>query len=1438
MDPQLSEGQIKENTLRGGGFNDDEVAQWRSETAQKLQDGGFSDQEVNNYFGKKEPNMNPAKDIVKKNLASATEASTDGAKKREPIDVSPRPVEAKDIWDAMAAGWGDSLTGLFTSGKPSPIAMPSNASVAQSFASNVAGLVGDAPGIAAGMSAGGGPESPAGWALSGAVPKAMRKMLVDQYQKGEVQDAGDFARRVVDTTWEAVKGAATNYATMAVGGNIAAVNAIGSPIAKALTGTAARLAAENVAMTTVSSALEGHLPGLRDFENGAVALAGLHAIGHVVGGGLRTPDKLQNIYAETGASPNEIIDAANNDPSLKGQILSDNPDLPKEAAGISPEEEFKKTGETLYHGTRADFADFKQKADQVMGLPQQNQTHYFTDDPRVAKDYSETEYEIERNGAPRVITAKVYGKTLDLTDGKAWPKYLVEALKNSDDIHDKALYKDYNSDSGLSEDNFINYEYSPTIKKYASENGYGKVKHPDVHDGGGPGYSIMVPDARYIEHGSNDPLKMAAPPEPKETPSPPTKEILPQKVKPGFELPDDARSEVLSRIGEEPEETKESMLQKAKDGSLDFYVNTFDKTARLKDILDKIGDDNLDEKNSYVLARTFSDVNSKVDQVINKNTIDPLTNNKNGEGLMKILTDYSKETGDKDLNNLKSFMISARSLELDKRGIEQPGDRANDQAVFEAGKDTYDKYAKRLVDFQNRNLDYAQGNGLLSEDQVKAMKDANQYYIPLHKIVEADNLTGKKGSPNSFKKIGDSLLQLRDPIDSMFKNTEVLIKAADRNDIMRQAAKDLMQGDGLAEEIEKDNKVTNVSKEELNQALKSQDITLNDQSLDGFSVFRKVPSQYRGPGIFTFRDDGALRVMKTDPKVAEVLNSYSDNYQAMGMFTRIFRTAAQGLRAATIQNPLTGFFARHIIRNQEQAAVFSQTGLKPFQAIGDLVTGKDGEMWDQFIRDGGAVSSMEKIPEGYYTDTIKKMDQKMPFVDKAWNIIDTVTGFSHAAIMANDNMIRFKEYQRTLNQGASRTEATMNARNVLADFQKEGLKRGFIQSTTAFFKAHYQGEFQMFGALADPEQRMGVLARNIGYITVPSVMLGLAQASDQRINDLPDWLKYNYWNVHIPNWRDARLDEAMSQQNAYPDEVRQKPDGSYQVNDGYVFRIPKPFANGAFFGSAVEEMINDYQKKDPEHFGKFLSAVGQKMVAGPIPTLLEPVLEQATNRNFFGGKPLVRSEMERNKLPEMQYTPYTSELAKFLGRHIADVPLLRDIGPGDAKLASPLVIDNYMDAYTGGSAKYILGTVDKMMGASQKGIGPVLSDISATKLEEAPFFREFMVRHNMEPQSVMDFMDSQNLAQQVRGSIKDMMKRGDMAGVVDLQDRYATQGIKVGHYQEGIQNMMSMIHKVNDSNMDPTQKRQLSDGYSYMIISAAHHGNQIIENLKSDMKGK
>jgi hypothetical protein len=68
-----------------------------------------------------------------------------------------------------------------------------------------------------------------------------------------------------------------------------------------------------------------------------------------------------------------------------------------------------------------------------------------------------------------------------------------------------------------------------------------------------------------------------------------------------------------------------------------------------------------------------------------------------------------------------------------------------------------------------------------------------------------------------------------------------------------------------------------------------------------------------------------------------------------------------------------------------------------------------------------------------------------------------------------------------------------------------------------------------------------------------------------------------------------------------------------------------------------------------------------------VPQAAKPLLEVATNYNFFSGRPLIGQGLE-NKITSEQFTNTTSELAKFLGK---------------AGLVSPITIDHLVRGYLG-----------------------------------------------------------------------------------------------------------------------------------------------------------
>ncbi len=342
MADELSEGQQEELKFRQYGASDDQVNEWRQGQVAEFRKAGANDKQINDYFGVKETDTSDMKAYAQKNLSAFAES-------RKAKDGTPQK-EAASFGEAFHAGWENSATGLATTGHLPDTVLPEHAGFFSRLASNVGQLAGDAPAMLAGGffggMVGGGEGAAAGTVAAPGVgtvaggvggsvlgagagafaaPAAIRKMLMDHYEKGDVQDAGDFMARLASTTWEAIKG-----------GTVGALTAGTGAIVKPLAGAAVGLGAELTTMTTAGAAMEGRLPQPQEFIDGAVLLGGFHLASGTL------PGKLRSIYANTGERPADVIEAANNDVTIKQKLLAENPGMPEQAANTGPEEPTEK----------------------------------------------------------------------------------------------------------------------------------------------------------------------------------------------------------------------------------------------------------------------------------------------------------------------------------------------------------------------------------------------------------------------------------------------------------------------------------------------------------------------------------------------------------------------------------------------------------------------------------------------------------------------------------------------------------------------------------------------------------------------------------------------------------------------------------------------------------------------------------------------------------------------------------------------------------------------------------------------------------------------------------------------------------------------------------------------------------------------------------------
>jgi len=195
-------------------------------------------------------------------------------------------------------------------------------------------------------------------------------------------------------------------------------------------------------------------------------------------------------------------------------------------------------------------------------------------------------------------------------------------------------------------------------------------------------------------------------------------------------------------------------------------------------------------------------------------------------------------------------------------------------------------------------------------------------------------------------------------------------------------------------------------------------------------------------------------------------------------------------------------------------------------------------------------------------------------------------------------------------------------------------------------------------------------------ITLPSILLYMANRDDERWDEIPGWQKDLFWIV---------------------------------LTKDHIYRIPKPFELGVIFGSVPERILEFMDKKDPKMLEELKNSVANGATPGFIPTTLLPIIENISNYSFFLDRPIVPQGKE--DLPaEAQYGTYTSEVAKLLGKALE---------------YSPSKVDNLIQGYAGGLGKYGVNIIDSVL----KGTGIVYEPVEPAKsVEDLPVIKAFMIK--------------------------------------------------------------------------------------------------------------
>lgn len=828
------------------------------------------------------------------------------------------------------------------------------------------------------------------------------------------------------------------------------------------------------------------------------------------------------------------------------------------------------------------------------------------------------------------------------------------------------------------------------------------------------------------------------------------------------------------------------------------------------------------DKSPYIAARLTRGSYGVAEHILEYGMLDPVTKEKTGApGLKQVLEPVMD-----DMDGFRKYMMSRRAIELDGRGIET-GIPIRDAVDFVRQNQRFAKPFQGWTNFQHGLLDYMVKAGIVGKEDAARMMDANKDYTPFYRLMEdPQSYFGAPGAGlkvrNPIRGMTGSERQILDPIESTIKNTYLYVALADRNMALQKLEalkKQSPRGDDIMVKVRPDVHPIQVTPEEVEAALRRQPVTYTGDP-EAFTIFR--PNAFRPePDKIRVFNDGKPTTYKVDPYFGASVNGM--DREGINNLTKLLAAPAKLLRAGATLSP--EFIARNPIRDQFSAFVFSTMG-RGYVPFYDLMLGmgqvlKQGEGYQKWLASGGANSAMVSIDRDYIANLVRKMSDPS-ITGTIKNIAKSPLDLLRAASEVMENATRVGENMRLLKRGASMAEAGYGSREVTLDFQRIGSKMRAVNQIIAFFNAQVEGVDRAARAMWDHPYRF---AGTVGAgIMLPSMYLWSANRSDPRVQEIPRWEKDLFWILPTDNWQNVTAQDAARVPKGY---ARQQ-DGQWQINKGNIYRIPKPFELGVLFGSVPERILDAWAGKNPDAFKNVMSSVGQAFLPNFVPNAASPVIEQFANRSLFTERPLVPQYLE-GLMPKYRANPYTTDTAKAIASFISQIPGLPE------STGSPIVVENYIRAWTGGLGLHALALSDGILRGA--GVAPTRIEPKLTNSDKT-LIKAFAVRFpEAGANSIQDFYEEYDKRAQAKKTITFLRKAGQKEEAADVARQNALASA------DGIKKAMGVQFKLvrdtyRNPKMTPEEKRNFIDMSYLQLIKMAQTGNEMFKKTDEQFRAK
>ena len=922
------------------------------------------------------------------------------------------------------------------------------------------------------------------------------------------------------------------------------------------------------------------------------------------------------------------------------------------------------------------------------------------------------------------------------------------------------------------------------------------------------------------------------------------KEEIEVTTKPKFEDPiaNKAAENISFEINKMPI-TKEQITQSVKDASKTtkrkFVIKAIDQKYPVLEALRELNiktKTGIEKLNTYELLRLQEGMQGRSAHFIEFGTLDFKTLAENGPSLMSIVKPFVKDSKT-ETALFSTYLTNRHAVTLAKRGKESGVDIPNAEIFLkkytnkkvkdpDTGKMiTYEKAAKKVDTYlQDGVLKYAYDGGLITKESYNAFREINKNYMPMARELPKPGESGFiKGSSNPFKRLKGSKVKIIDPLESIVKNTDYIVRMTElnktKNDFINTVLEAQKKDPEALKWIKKKKgnlKPITVQRKELEKFFDKETLDkLSNKGVEELSIFRQEAVYPDGNSI-------SLRNTKTGKyEVWEVGEDLVTAFRvmdnpSMNFVVKFLTAPTRFLRTGAIVTP--DFALPNFFKDTMNATFLSKIGWIP---IVDSIKGifhvvyKDPKRatkaYKRFLKNGGAQSTLRSVDRTMFdADAHAILNKGVMRNEYSTPILGQFRYLTEISEEATRVAMSEKVYKVAKKKGLSERDALQRAgfeARDLLDYAKKGTAGARINKGVPFFNARIQGSVKAYEAFRDrPTKFLSMIAIAVSLPTFMAYnsLVDEDGELDKDYQELPDYIKNNKYYA--------------------------------KVNGKGVF-FPKGFEVGTFFSNLTEKVLDYLRTNEKQDFMSYVKEFTLEHAKGytPIPTFLRPFIENLFNYSIFREAPILPADAPKDMLNSYYSTEYTNPTIKALSENLATM-----VG-ADNYFANPIYVENIYDSYFGSvgrMAKDAINAIAIKGGIIDDPIRP------ADPLTKIPGIRVFQAKDVYGySNSIQQFYNKTKDYKTIMNTVDYLLKTGNTEGYLKEIQKVDFDIEAVIEIEKGMKQVSKDIKVIYNAKMKddgtfftPEEKRDLIDDLYKVRIGLAQKGLEIIKDVEQQKK--